>query len=151
VDVAIRPGTGKTGINVSLKEEANNGNGSLYRIENSCPMPVWVAQQDADSKLIGPSDLIGPNASIAFALDSPYSPSRNMPKMVRILLSLAPHESMAGKETARAISLSSEGEVVLLEPRQLSFLGSELRMKLQGLAVAGTIRNDGPTRVLMLR
>jgi hypothetical protein len=42
--VEIRPGTGGTGINISFKEEDPRGNGSLFRIENLSPFPIWLAQ-----------------------------------------------------------------------------------------------------------
>lgn len=155
VDVDIRPGTGKTGINISLKEESSNGNGSLYRVENCSPMPVWAVQDIGTERSSISSDLIAPYTSLSFALDKPHSTRTKKKHSVRDLLcvrlSLAPQESLAGNETSRTISLDSEGEAVLLFPSELSFLGSDLRLELQGLAVAGTIKNDGPTRVLMLR
>ena len=42
--VEIRPGTGGTGITLSFREEDYYGNGSLFRIENKSPFPIWVAQ-----------------------------------------------------------------------------------------------------------
>jgi hypothetical protein len=50
--VEIRPGTGGTGINISFKEEDLGGNGSLFRIENLSPFPIWLAQ---DGVLANPS------------------------------------------------------------------------------------------------
>jgi len=42
--VEIRPGTDGTGITLSLKEENYSGEGSLFRIENFSPFPLWIAQ-----------------------------------------------------------------------------------------------------------
>eukprot|EP00978_Attheya_sp_CCMP212_P014016 scaffold35454_cov51-Attheya_sp.AAC.6 len=42
--VEIRPKTGSTGIVVSFKEENPLGVGSLFRIENFSPFPLWIAQ-----------------------------------------------------------------------------------------------------------
>jgi len=42
--VEIRPCTGGTGITFSLKEEDYRGEGSLFRIENLSPFPLWIAQ-----------------------------------------------------------------------------------------------------------
>lgn len=53
--VEIRPGTGGTGINISFKEEDPRGNGSLYRIENLSPFPIWLAQ---DGILANPSSVL---------------------------------------------------------------------------------------------
>lgn len=156
VDVDLRPGTGKTGINISLKEESSNGNGSIYRIENSSPFPIWVIQDVLSDKKDVVSDVVFPHGSIAYAFDQPLSSGKinstgraRDPLLVR--LCLAPYESAAGKESAQTLSLASEGETALLYPSKLSFLGSELRRELQGISVAATTGTDGPTRVLMLR
>lgn len=99
--IEVRPGTGGTGINVSFKEEDPKGDGSLFRIENLSPFPIWLGQ---DGVLANPSnlldrkvlptnarsgdagahgswledytrldgDLIRPHEKFAFALDVPY-------------------------------------------------------------------------------
>lgn len=155
VDVDIRPGTGKTGINISLREEASNGNGAIYRIENSSPFPIWAVQDNVPVRDVACSDLVPPHSNISFSLDQPLAlhskRGKKTPDMLDTRLSLAPLESNAGRETSQVISLASEGKTVVLSPSQLTFLGSELRGNLQGLVVAGTTRNDGPTRVLVLR
>lgn len=98
--VEIRPGTGGTGLMVSLHEEKNNGEGALYRIENFSPFPLWVVQdgvlanphsdyspddftvsgddlytstggrRKSDSILNG--DIVLPSDTIGFGLDIPY-------------------------------------------------------------------------------
>jgi hypothetical protein len=97
--VEIRPGTGGSGINVSFKEEDAHGDGSLFRIENLSPFPIWLAQ---DGVLANPSaaavdplsraknsidnehqrwtedhvasdgDLVQPTGRISYALDIPF-------------------------------------------------------------------------------
>lgn len=42
--IEIRPGTGSTGLILSLREEDPSGLGSLFRIENRTPFPIWVGQ-----------------------------------------------------------------------------------------------------------
>jgi len=44
--VEIRPGTGASGVKISLKDENSNGSGALFRIENNSPFPLWVCQND---------------------------------------------------------------------------------------------------------
>jgi hypothetical protein len=98
--IEIRPGTGGTGLMISLNEEKNNGEGALYRIENFSPFPLWIVQdgvlanplsdsssddfsliaddlftsardrRKSDSILNG--DLVLPSETICFGLDIPY-------------------------------------------------------------------------------
>ena len=95
--VEIRPGTGGFGINISFREEDPLGDGSLFRIENMSPFPVWLSQDGIlsnPSKYLGQSyvgetsrsfgesgfhedfeadgDLLRPNEKSVFALDVPY-------------------------------------------------------------------------------
>jgi len=42
--IEIRPGTGSTGLILSLREEDPSGLGSLFRIENRTPFPIWYCQ-----------------------------------------------------------------------------------------------------------
>jgi hypothetical protein len=44
--VEIRPGTGASGVAISFKEENAYGAGSLFRIENRSPFPLWICQND---------------------------------------------------------------------------------------------------------
>ncbi len=48
----IRPGTMGAGINIAFKVDSSNGVGSLFRIENLSPFPIWMAQ---DGILANPS------------------------------------------------------------------------------------------------
>lgn len=77
--VEIRSGTGGVGITFSVKDEDYRGEGSLFRIENLTPFPIWVAQDgilsnpggaDGDLGIIG--DLISPKDRLAFGLDAPF-------------------------------------------------------------------------------
>lgn len=98
--VEIRPGTGGFGILVSFREEDPAGTGSLFRVENLSPFPVWLNQDGIlanPSKLGQPAnvssslsmenieaklgylddyeasgDLVMPSEKISFALDVPY-------------------------------------------------------------------------------
>jgi SHR-binding domain of vacuolar-sorting associated protein 13 len=96
--VEVRPGTGGFGINVSFREEESNGDGSLFRIENLTPFPIWLAQDGVlanpntsirdqrgragrDGEDASPSpddvaridgDLVPPQNKSTFALDVPY-------------------------------------------------------------------------------
>ena len=98
--IEIRPGTGGTGLILSLIEEKLNGEGALYRIENFSPFPLWVAQDGvlanplydgslddfsliADdlftnardrrkSDSVSNGDLVLPSDTMSFGLDIPY-------------------------------------------------------------------------------
>lgn len=99
--VEIRPGTGGFGITVSFREEDPLGDGSLFRIENLSPFPIWLSQDgmlanpknflgqkslstsvsssfgaDTESTFVedyeANGDLIRPGEKFAFALDVPY-------------------------------------------------------------------------------
>jgi hypothetical protein len=98
--VEVRQGTGGFGVNVSLREEESNGDGSLFRIENLTDFPIWLAQdgvlanpnasfrdqqrpgsqraagelhlQSIDDVAKIDGDLIPPNSRSTFALDVPY-------------------------------------------------------------------------------
>lgn len=56
--VEIRPSS--SGVNVSFKEEDQNGSSSLFRIENNTPFPIWIAQ---DGVLANPSIAFDPSAT----------------------------------------------------------------------------------------
>lgn len=98
--VEVRQGTGGFGVNVSLREEESNGDGSLFRIENLTSFPIWLAQdgvlanpnttirdqqragikrttgelrsQSIDDVARIDGDLVPPNSRSTFALDVPY-------------------------------------------------------------------------------
>jgi hypothetical protein len=77
--VEIRPGTGGTGVTFSVKDEDYQGEGSLFRIENHTPFPIWVAQNgvlsnpgatDEEFRISG--DLISSKERLSFGLDAPF-------------------------------------------------------------------------------
>ena len=167
--VEIRPGTGGNGINVSFKEENSSGDGSLFRIENVCPFPVWMFQ---DGVLANPTaafldkpsgdnpeidgDKIPPSGRSAFALDVPYRQGKyahrkaaTMNELLHVRLALAPLSSRAGIETVKAISLMTVGASIRLNPSKLiGVLSSEMRASMQKVRILCIVTTDGPTRVL---
>lgn len=163
VEVEIRPRTGGTGINLCFQEEDNKGEGSLFRIENLTPFPIWYAQDgllanpvvDIGEETIGNGDLLAPGESTVFALDVPYRPGKyshrkaeTMAVLLRSRLSLAPLSSRSGIESTKVISLFADGERIRLNPSRLSIFRPELKVALENIRVLGIITNDGPTRVL---
>jgi hypothetical protein len=175
--VEVRPGTGGTGINVSFREESPDGEGSLFRVENLTPFPIWLAQDgvlanptasvrhdvlptnktpvvDCFSRIDG--DLLAPRAKVAFALDVPYRQGKyshrkeaTLPELLHVRVSLAPLSSRAGIEMVKVIGLTTVGESVRLNPSRLPLnLPDSIGEKLRQIRVLGVIASDGPTRVL---
>lgn len=68
--VEIRPGTGSAGLILSLREEDPSGLGSLFRIENRTPFPIWVGQ---DGILANPMSL-DPQKVVRFSSDGKANP-----------------------------------------------------------------------------
>jgi hypothetical protein len=163
VEIEIRPRTGGTGIDLAFQEEDLSGEGTLFRIENLSPFPIWFCQDDVHANLsrnaVGSdfSDIASPYGSIVFSLDVPSRQAKhshrkpaNLATLLRVRLALAPFSSRAGIETTKIVSLAV-GESVRLNPTKLIILNPEIRHVLQDVRVLGTIVNDGPTRVLRLR
>jgi Vacuolar-sorting-associated 13 protein C-terminal/Autophagy-related protein C terminal domain len=165
MEAEIRTGTGGTGINLSFVEEDENGEGSLFRIDNLSPFPVWVMQDGVlanfslDSVNDGSreGDIVRSNERIPFALDVPFRQGKyahrraaTMEELLQVRLALAPLNSRSGIETARLVPLSSVGSTVKLNPSKLMILDPDLRSSLQLSRVIGIVTNDGPTRVLRL-
>lgn len=147
--VEIRKGTGGTGMNLSFKEENCSGDGSLFRIENMCTFPIWLAQDGVlanplansqkkkrnhpkDAESIGTDaseidgDLIRPSKRSAFALDVPYRQGKYahreaaaMNELLRVRVALAPLGSRAGVEMVKVIGLTTVGESIRLNPAKL--------------------------------
>ena len=163
--VEVRPGTGAHGINVSLREEEPSGDGSLFRIENLSPFPIWLAQ---DGVLSNPTrntssntslldgDYVSPNSKSAFALDVPYRQGKyvhrkeaSLSELMHVRVALAPLSSRAGIESVKVIGLATMGESIRLNPMKLpSKWTVEGRDILQVIRVLGVVATDGPTRVL---
>jgi hypothetical protein len=174
--VEIRTKTGGFGINISFREEDPNGNGSLFRIENLSPFPIWLGQ---DGMLANPGireaqrlqgknltwddehpesegDCVGPRSRTAFALDVPYRQGKyahrkaaTMAELLRVRVALAPLHSREGIETTKLVGLTEIGEAVRLNPSKLSrAIGNDLASDLSQVRVLGVVATDGPTRVL---
>jgi len=166
VECGVRAKSGGTGIKITLQEENSKGNGSLFRIDNDTPFPIWLTQ---DGKLALPSktadafaekegDLLLPTESSVFALDVPFRQGKyshrkaaSRSELLRVRLALSPLSSRAGVETTKVVSLTQVGEVVRLNPSKLHFLTQTTRDRLGTLRILGVVVDDGPTRVLKLQ
>ncbi|CAB9511549.1 Putative vacuolar protein sorting-associated protein [Seminavis robusta] len=163
--VELRPGTGGTGINISFKDEREDGEGALFRIENRSSFSVWLSQDGvlADPSTTGPNDihcrdgdLISPGECKSFGLDVPYRQGKyahrqaaTMSELLHIRVGLAPLSSRAGIESTKVIGLSIVGESIRLKPFKLvKVLSLEQRKSLENVRVLGITTADGPTRVL---
>eukprot|EP00536_Pseudo-nitzschia_multiseries_P004057 jgi/Psemu1/323294/estExt_fgenesh1_pg.C_650034 len=166
--VEVRPGTGGHGINVSLREEEPNGEGSLFRIENLSPFPIWLSQDGVlanptasfrhinNSTSIADGDCLSPNSKTTFALDVPYRQGKyahrkeaTLSELLHVRVALAPLSSRAGIESVKVIGLATMGESIRLNPSKLpSKFTSNDRDIIQNIRVLGVIATDGPTRVL---
>ena len=166
--VEVRPGTGGHGINVSLREEAPDGDGSLFRIENLSPFPIWLSQ---DGVLANPTattrntsnhasfadgDYMPPNSKSAFSLDVPYRQGKyahrkeaSLSELMHVRAALAPLSSRVGIETVKVIGLATMGESIRLNPMKLPpKWTSKDQDVLENIRVLGVVATDGPTRVL---
>lgn len=161
----IRPGTGRTGINLSLEEEDERADGCLFRIDNRSLFPLWISQ---DGILVNPSrpdssddvaagDCLPPSETISFALDVPFRQGKykrrkaaTLEELLRVRIALGPLHSRSGIESIRVVSLSTVGSTVRLNPSKLPALQQKHRDGLQHIRVVGVVTNDGPTRVLRL-
>jgi SHR-binding domain of vacuolar-sorting associated protein 13 len=163
--VELRPGTGGTGINVSFKEERDDGDGALFRIENRSTFSVWMSQDGvlADPSTTGPrdpvdsdGDLIGPGERMSFGLDVPYRQGKyagreaaTMAELLHVRVGLSPLSSFAGIETTKVISLSRIGDSIRMKPTRLvTVLSPEQRRMLERVRVLVVVTADGPSRVL---
>ena len=175
--IEIRSGTGGTGYNLSIKEEASNGDDSFYRIENHSPFPIWIAQNGLivnptqfgngrgqkkgrkNYNFIADGDCIFPSQHISFGLDIPFRQGKyagreaaSLDELLLLRVGLAPLLSRAGIESMKIIGFSSVGEAIRLKPSKLKFcLDALLVAKLKSVRVLGRVFTDGPTRVLQFR
>ncbi|KAL3918475.1 MAG: hypothetical protein SGILL_004217 [Bacillariaceae sp.] len=164
--VEVRPGTGGMGMNISLREENTSGEGSLFRIENLTPFPIWLEQ---DGMLANPTskdhhagspsidgDLVAPHAKLTFALDIPYRQGKyasrkeaSLSELLQVRVALAPLSSRAGVQMVKVIGLTVVGETARMNPSQLPLgLTPERWQSLRPMRVLGVVASDGPTRVL---
>ena len=164
--VEVRPGTGGMGMNVSLREENASGEGSLFRIENLTPFPIWLEQ---DGMLANPTssghndgapsidgDLVGPHSKMTFALDIPYRQGKyssrkeaSLSELLQVRVALAPLSSRAGVEMVKVMGLTIVGESLRMNPSRLPLgLTPEGWQALRPMRVLGVVASDGPTRVL---
>lgn len=160
VEVDIRPGTGGTGINISIKEENSEGNGSLFRIENKTPMPIWIGQ-DNSANIFDAADCVPPSSQIAFGLTHPsqfqHRSRRDESSMqagrLVVRVSLCPLTSPIGLSLAEKIVIDAakDDEKIILPPSVIPFLPVATRNLLDHSVIVGTLSNDGPTRVFCLR
>lgn len=172
--VEVRPGTGGMGINVSLREENPEGEGTLFRIENLTPFPIWLEQ---DGMLANPAtrpqhpeprikiehfeppidgDLIAPHTKSTFALDVPYRQGKyvnrqeaSLIELLHVRVGLAPLSSRFGIEMVKVIGLTEVGETIRMNPSRLPLTLSQQQLEsLRPIRVLGVVASDGPTRVL---
>ena len=164
--VELRSGTGGTGITVSLKDEHNNGEDSLFRIENETPFPIWFAQDgllanpNKDMKRKDPpfsgSKVILPMEKMSYGLEIPFRQGKysgrkplSFDELMRLRVGLAPLETRDGIETTKVIALSRVEANTRLKPAKLrSFFDDDTISDLICLNVQGVVSADGPTRVL---
>ena len=166
--VEVRPGTGGHGINVSLREEAPDGDGSLFRIENLSPFPIWLSQDGVLANPIASTrntsnrtsfvdgDCIQPSSRSTFALDVPYRQGKyahrkeaSLSELMHVRAALAPLSSRIGIESVKVIGLATMGETIRLNPMKLpSKLTSQGQDILRTIRILGVVATDGPTRVL---
>ena len=164
-EAKIRPNTGRTGINLSLEEEDERGDGCLFRIDNCSYFPIWVTQ---DGVLANPSrrdplddsangDFLGPNQRMPFALDVPFRQGKyshrnaaTLEELLRVRIGLGPLNSRSGIETTRVLSLIQIGSTIRLNPSKITLLSQKQKNALSQVRIIGIVTNDGPTRVLRL-
>jgi hypothetical protein len=174
--IEIRSGTGGTGITISFKEESNNGEGSLYRIENHSPFPLWFAQdgvlanpQYETSLIPGQSDLTGQferngdiilsGEKVSFGLDVPFRQGKYvgrkaaaLDELLTIRVALAPLSTRDGIESMKVVGLSYIGATFRLKPSNLrTFFPENVLSEMATLNVQGNVCADGPTRVVRFR
>ena len=154
--IELRSGTGGTGILVSLKEELDNGEDSLYRIENHCPFPIWISQNGIKERPDSNGDIVMPDKKICYGLDQPYRGIKrpggkvtSLEQLLRIRVGLAPLTSIDGIESTKVISLSRVGANLRLKPSKLrSYFDEDTIVDLMSVNVQCVVSSDGLTRVL---
>ncbi len=163
--VDLRSGTGGTGITVSLKDELNSGEDSLYRIENQTPFPLWIAQDglllnphqgESKSEALSGRNVILPMSQMSYGLDVPFRQGKysgrkpvSFEELMRLRVGLAPLSSRDGIESTKVVGLSRVEANIRLKPAKLrSFFDDDTIADLMCLNVQGVVSADGPTRVL---
>ena len=165
VNVELQPGTGGSGTIVSIRDEDPRGEGSLFRIENHSPFPIFLSQ---DGVLANPtSALYGGEASLScdviqsgehtsYALDIPWRQGKyagrscaSMHELLLLRVALAPLATRDGVETTKMICFARVGDYIRLSPSKLSStIGTFMANELLGLRVFAIVGTDGPTRTL---
>ena len=163
--IELRPGTGGTGISISIKEELENGEDSLYRLENHSPFPLWIMQdgllanpirQDMRSPMDSNTIVLDPGVTTPYGLVNPfrqgkYAGRKAVPldELLRLRIGLAPLTTRDGIESTKVVNLSHVGTDVRLKPAKLrTFFDEETIDDLMKVNVRGIVVSDGPTRVL---
>jgi hypothetical protein len=167
VEIDIRPGSGGTGINISLKEESSEGHGSLFRIENTTPMPIWLVQDAKASATkhdapFGNGDCVDAMTQSVFGLTHPsvfqkrrqgHAPA-SLSSRLLVRVGLGPLLSSSGFDSSVTIVLDAtkgDDQTISLFPSAIAFLRPDSLGTLQNAVIAGSLYNDGPTRVLVLK
>lgn len=165
VNVELQPGSGGSGTIVSIRDEDPRGEGSLFRLENHSPFPIFLSQDgvlaNPASVLSGHStavscDVIEPGESTSYGLDVPFRQgkyagrsSASMPELLLLRLALAPLSTRDGVESTKLICFDRVGDYIRLSPSKLSSsIGSFLANALLPVRVFGIVGTDGPTRTL---
>jgi len=162
VNVELQPSTGGSGTIISLRDEHPQGEGSLFRIENHTPFPIFVAQ---DGVLANPfqndtstsqCDVVQPHEYTSYALDVPWRQgkytgrsSASTAELLLLRCALAPLSTREGVESTKVVCFEKVGHYIRLSPSKLSLLiGSAVATELLGVRVLGIVGEDGPTRTL---
>ena len=162
VNVELQPSTGGSGTIISLRDEHPQGEGSLFRIENHTPFPIFVAQ---DGVLANPlqndtstsqCDVVQPHEYTSYALDVPWRQgkytgrsSASTAELLLLRCALAPLSTREGVESTKVVCFEKVGHYIRLSPSKLSTLiGSAITTELLGVRVLGIVGEDGPTRTL---
>ena len=163
-NVELRSGTGGSGTKISIRDEDPKGEGSLFRIENHSPFPVFVSQEgilaNPASALLGNDmsmscDVIHPGGRMSYALDVPWRQgkyagrqSASMAELLLLRCALAPLSTRDGVESTKMVCLARVGDTIRLSPSKLSSTIGSLASELLGVRVLGVVGTDGPTRTL---
>ncbi|KAL7555190.1 hypothetical protein ACHAWF_018839 [Thalassiosira exigua] len=165
ISVELQPGSGGSGTIVSIRDEDPSGEGSLFRIENHSPFPVFISQDGVLSNPVASlrrndstfsCDIIPPGKRSSYSLDVPWRQgkyagrmSASMSELLLVRCALAPLNLRDGAESTKVICLVKVGDSIRLSPSKLSStISSQAASDLLGVRVLGVIGTDGPTRTL---
>jgi len=156
VNVELQPSTGGSGTIISLRDEHPQGEGSLFRIENHTPFPIFVAQDGKHDLSTSHCDVVQPHEYTSYALDVPWRQgkytgrsSASTAELLLLRCALAPLSTREGVESTKVVCFEKVGHYIRLSPSKLSSLiGSAFATELLGVRVLGIVGEDGPTRTL---